>query len=64
MQPKTKVLEITPLGISEKYLVANALYTVQIEGYRPAVIKAIVDMVDLAGEWKIIKLDIAQNAKE
>ncbi|RYD01477.1 hypothetical protein N752_29690 [Desulforamulus aquiferis] len=64
IQPKTKVLEITPVGVSEKYLVVKVLYAVQIEGYKPAVITAMVDMVDLAGEWKIIRLDIAQNAKE
>lgn len=64
IEPKIKVLEITPIGVVDNYLVAKALYTVQIDGQKTMVITAIADMADVAGEWKIVRLDIAHNAKE
>ncbi|MTI80034.1 MAG: hypothetical protein FH758_03975 [Firmicutes bacterium] len=63
-QPKTNVLDIDLLGSSDNYLILKATYSVEIAGYKPVTMTAIVDMVDLAGEWKIIRLDIAQAASE
>lgn len=64
IEPKIKVHEITPIGVTDNYLVAKAIYSVQMDGYKPMIITAIADMADVAGEWKIVRLDIAQNAKE
>lgn len=59
IQSDCKVLEITPAGVTDSYIVAQVKYQVEIDGYKPAVMMAVADMVDISGEWKIINLDIA-----
>lgn len=63
VQPASRVLEITPAGVSDSYIVLKAKYRVELEGYKPATITAVADMINVSGEWKIINLDIVNMDK-
>ena len=59
-----KVVNISPIAVSDKYLVVEADYIVEMQEYKPANITAVADMVNLGGEWKIVRIDISHISSE
>lgn len=63
-QPVVNILDIVSEGVSDKYVIASATYKTEMTGYKPVILTAIVDMVNISGDWRIIRLDIAKVAGE
>ena len=50
-----RILNITPVGVSDDYVIAKVLYE---HNGRPAT--AMIDLINVMGNWKIVQLDIIE----